>query len=96
MRSISGILLCVALAYPAHAAVEPAKTESAARASEGATEETITTATDEKVICRRDKTVGSRLSAQRICLTPRQWAERIREDRMRVEQGQNQRTFTGG
>lgn len=66
-----------------------------ARASEGSKDEVINTATDEKVICRRDKAIGSRVNAKRICMTARDWAKKTAEERQFVEQRQQQMVREG-
>lgn len=71
-------------------AAPPATTT--ARASQGAQDQTIGTATGEKVICRSDKEIGSRVKAKRVCMTAKQWAEKTAEERQFVEQRQAQRT----
>ena len=95
MRRLTVIALGIAMvASYAVAAEPPARQRSQSRASEGASEEVVDTATHEKVICRRDKTIGSRLRAERICLTREQWAVRLHEERTKLEQGQAQRAYT--
>ena len=71
MRSflIAGILLGLAGTAPA-AGADPAAPDTQASASEG-------TAKPEKVICKRDNTVGTRLS-RATCLTKSQWKARER------------------
>lgn len=54
------------------------------------------TRTNEKVLCRREKATGSRLSGKKVCLTEREWEARRQEARQAVEKGQNQRTYSGG
>lgn len=80
-----------ALAGPAPA---PAPEVTNARASIGSQDQTVGTATGEKVICRSDKEIGSRVRAKRICMTAKAWAEKAAEERQFVEQRQAQRTFT--
>lgn len=63
---------------------------SMARASQGSEEEVINTVTDEKVICRRDKAIGSRVNARRVCMTAKDWAKKTAEERQFVEQRQQQ------
>jgi hypothetical protein len=72
MRSIliSGLLLGFAVTSPA-AAADSAASDTQAPAAEGA-------AKPEKVICKRDNTVGTRLS-RATCLTKSQWKARERQ-----------------
>lgn len=65
------------------------------RANAASADETIVTATEEKVICRTDKETGSRVRARRVGMSAKQWATKLAEERRFVEQGQAQRTFTG-
>lgn len=48
-----------------------------------------------KIICRREKVVGSRLQAKRICATSAQWAQMRADQRERTEQIQKDRPITG-
>lgn len=65
---------------------------SQARASDSSKDQTVGTVTGEKVICRRDKEIGSRVKASRVCMTAAQWATRAAEQRQYIEQRQAQRT----
>ncbi|HEV2818183.1 MAG TPA: hypothetical protein VGW40_13300 [Allosphingosinicella sp.] len=47
-------------------------------------------------ICRRQATIGSRLTRQRICATRQQWLDQSRGDRELAEQAQTRRTWCGG
>lgn len=85
-------MLLLSGAAPAPAPV-PAPGASNARASDGGVEQVVTIA-DEKVVCRREKAVGSRVTAKRVCMTAQQWETKRMEDRRQIEQGQAQRTFT--
>lgn len=49
----------------------------------------------EKVVCRKNKVIGSRLAAKTVCKTLAQWEVEKRESRQAIEKGQNQRTVTG-
>ena len=93
MRLLALVALA-AMSSGAGATAPPSKESSQSRASEGATEQVVNVRNDETVICRRDKTIGSRIRTERICLTRQQWAERLHEERMKIEQGQAQRTYT--
>lgn len=54
------------------------------------TTETIGTGTD-KVICKREKVSGSRVTAKRVCQTAAQWERQRREDQMMAEKIQGAR-----
>lgn len=86
--SFATIFLITAMPTAALPPSNPSNTT--ARASEGSQEEVIGTGTDDKVVCRRDKTIGSRINAKRICMTARDWAKKTAEERQYVEQRQQQ------
>lgn len=46
----------------------------------------------DKMICRRDKVVGSRLNAKRVCQTAADWERQRREDQQMAERIQSSRT----
>lgn len=77
-------------AMPAVATPPATSSSTMARASEGSHDEILKTATDEKVICRRDKATGSRVNAKRVCMTARDWAKKTAEERQYIEQRQQQ------
>lgn len=95
MRKLLPAALVSALfaAQPVLADPAPSGTTTNARASAGSQDEAVATATGEKVICRSDKEIGSRVKAKRICMTSKQWAEKAAEERQFVEQRQAQRTL---
>lgn len=49
-----------------------------------------------KVICRSEPVIGSRLQTSRTCLTRQQWLERDRETRRTVERIQDLKVVNGG
>ena len=73
-----------------------ASSEAALSAGTSSTEEMTVGSNEEKVICRRDRVIGSRLKAQRICKTAQEWAWEKQMQREKVERGQNQRTAGTG
>ena len=89
------MLSALVAAQPALANPATAPETTMARASQGSQDQTLGTASGEKVICRSDKDIGSRVRAKRICMTSKQWAEKAAEERQFVEQRQAQRTITG-
>ena len=89
-------LLCCG---PAYAQVG---TSSIARAADdqsvavpSSTEKEGSDADANKIICRREKVIGSRLQSKRICATPAQWAQMRADQRERTEQIQKDRPITG-
>ena len=84
-----------ALAAPAaQANASMAQSSSQVRASDSAQDESVGTVTGEKVICRRDKEIGSRVKARKVCMTESQWAAKLAEERNFIEQRQAQRTLS--
>ncbi len=53
------------------------------------------TPSQDRVICRSTKVIGSRLKPAKVCMTAKQWEADRMEQRRTVEKGQNQRTTTG-
>lgn len=82
----AGVLLTAATPSPPQGG-------SNARASDSGSAETMA-AGAEKIICRKDKAVGSRVTAKRVCMTAQQWEAQRMDDRQRLEQGQAQRTYS--
>lgn len=91
----AGVLSVCLAAHPALATAGDPATTTIARASEGSQEQTVGTVTGEKVICRSDKEIGSRVKSKRVCMTAKQWAEKTAEERQFIEQRQAQRTVAG-
>lgn len=48
-----------------------------------------------RIICRREKVIGTRLQSKRICATPAQWAQMRADQRAEVERIQKDRPVTG-
>lgn len=42
-----------------------------------------------RVVCRREEVIGSRLGAKRVCLSVREWQDRVEGDRERLERIQH-------
>lgn len=80
----------------AHANASPPDipTISTARASDSSSDQVVQTVTDEKVVCRRDKEIGSRVRARTVCMTAKQWAAKAAEERVYLETRQAQRTLS--
>ena len=49
----------------------------------------------DRVICRSTKVIGSRMKTAKVCMTAKQWEADQMEQRRTVEKGQNQRTLAG-
>lgn len=48
-----------------------------------------------EIVCEKQKVLGSRLVAKKVCLTRAQWAEQQRSDRQMVDKAQTQRSLNG-
>ena len=70
--------------YLATAKLEPTAAPGAATLSE------------EKLICRRIEVLGSRLRANRVCMTKERWADQRQQDRMLIERSQMHACTPGG
>lgn len=44
---------------------------------------------DNKIVCKKQETIGTRLGAKKVCLTVSEWAVRAHDDRERTEQVQS-------
>ncbi len=42
----------------------------------------------DKLVCKKEEEIGSRLAAKKVCLTVQQWQERTTEDRQQLERVQ--------
>ena len=73
-----------------------ASSEKASSTAVASTEEMTVGSNKEKVICKRNKIIGSRLKTQRVCKTAQEWAWEKQMQREKVEKGQNQRTAGAG
>ncbi len=88
---MKAVVAIVALfASPLAHAATAGETQRASGASDAPSSETIGTGTD-KVICKREKVVGSRLTAKKVCQTAAQWERQRREDQQMAEKVQGAR-----
>lgn len=74
----------------AAAQAQTSEGQAGARASDAGTTETIGTGAD-KVICKREKVLGSRVTAKKVCQTAAQWERQRREDQQAAEKIQGAR-----
>lgn len=44
---------------------------------------------NERLICKKEEVIGSRLAAKKVCLTAREWQERTQADREQLEKIQS-------
>jgi negative regulator of replication initiation len=77
-------LAAQAPAADANASAPAAKTEDAAASSKA-----------NRMICRSVEVLGSRLKANKVCMTSSEWAEQRRVDRMSVDGAQRVRGTQG-
>lgn len=91
---IRALVLATALVViaPASAASPPPDTAQSSNASAtfNGNAETVGEGSD-KIICKREKVVGSRLAAKKICQTAAQWERQRREEQQLVEKVQSSR-----
>ena len=81
------------LAVPALVATAPlGATMQGTGASPADKEANETSADPNKLICKRDKVVGSRLSAKKVCMTAAEWERQRREDQQLAERVQANRS----
>ncbi|MGV2495454.1 hypothetical protein [Pelagerythrobacter aerophilus] len=85
MKYLFSVAATVALTVSAAASAH-GQAEDAPRTSGDDTE-----ASQNRVICKRQKNTGSRLSAEKICLTAAQWAQLKRDQREATERTQSAR-----
>ena len=81
------------LAVPALVSAAPVAATmpgSAVQSADNPTKEA--SADSDKLICKRDKVSGSRLSARKVCMTAAEWERQRIEDRQAVEKIQTNRT----
>lgn len=86
----AGLALLSSPALVCAAPAQAAPAQSNARANEAGAEETLGTGTD-KVICKREKVLGSRVTAKRVCQTVAEWERQRREDQQMAEKIQGAR-----
>ncbi|KRB82613.1 hypothetical protein ASE00_11270 [Sphingomonas sp. Root710] len=70
----------------------PAPTASTTNATGS---ETAAAASPNKLICRKQEQLGSRLRSNKVCMTQSEWAEQRRQDRMNVDRSQRNRWTQG-
>lgn len=87
MKYLFPTLAVLALATPAFAGGE-AKPEPAA---EEAKEDS-----QNRMICKRQKSTGSRLGSEKVCMTAAQWAQLKQDQRQQTERTQANRWTDGG
>ena len=72
-----------------------AQATSAAPQLQQAQQQPVVRGDPNEMVCERQKELGSRLSAKRICKTRAQWASDRLENRQEVERVQTQRGMKG-
>jgi basic membrane lipoprotein Med (substrate-binding protein (PBP1-ABC) superfamily) len=77
----AGALMMAASPSVAQAPAQPAQAKDVA---------TTDTSDVNKVVCKREESLGSRLSAKKVCLTVKQWQEIAEADRDQTEGIQRQ------
>ena len=87
MKYLFPSLAALALATPAIAGDENKQAPTA---------EEATDTSQNRMICKSQKSTGSRLRAEKVCMTAAQWAQLQRDQRMATERGQANRGTVGG
>lgn len=85
MSNFLPIAVAFALLAPVSAQAADTASPSASPAQNEASLET------DKLICRKEKLIGTRLGSTRICLTSAQWAAKRAEERRSLERVQTNR-----
>lgn len=82
----------VVIAPPAVAQTSPAQAEQARDVSSADPSDV------NRIVCKKEETVGSRLAAKKVCLTVKEWQERTAQDRDETDRVQRdtQTGFPGG
>lgn len=83
----SSLVLALVLAADAPATSAPVEVQPAATPSAPAAE---------KQICRRVPELGSRIRAQRVCMTSKQWDEQRQQNRMTINRAQGRSANCNG
>ena len=73
------ILAAFALVVPSAASGQPVT-------SYRSINESVPKGDSDKIVCRKEETIGTRLGAKKVCLTVAEWTELARENRERTEQ----------
>lgn len=87
LASATSILVMMAVPAAVQAAPQPASTAATAKSSESDVN---------KVVCKREEQIGSRLRAKKVCLTVKQWQDRAAADRDTTERVQQQTSTRSG
>lgn len=90
MRYIFSTIALLAVAVPGLA------NGQGATGSSGEVAKEETDKSQNRMICKRQKSTGSRIGAKRVCMTAAQWAQIQRDERQALERGQANRPTDGG
>ncbi len=87
MKFLFPVAAAMALAAPtmAQTAPQPAAAEPAAEATND----------PNRMICKKEKVSGTRLSTKKVCMTAAQWAQRQRDERQATDRAQANRPKSG-
>lgn len=88
MKIFVPAIAAVMLAAPAFAANEPA--------AQAATEQAAADDSQNRMICKKQKVSGTRLSTKKVCMTAAQWEQIERDQREITERTQRQTPRSGG
>lgn len=82
MKYFVAVAAAVALAAPALAGGQGQEDPSKPSAEE------VTDTSQNRMVCKRQKNTGSRLSSKRVCMTAAQWAQLEQDQRQAIERVQ--------
>lgn len=82
MKYLFSVATALALTVPAVAVAQEQAEKSRATIEEG------TDASQNRMICKRQKSTGSRLGSEKVCMTAAQWAQLKRDQREATERTQ--------
>lgn len=89
MRNFLLATAALALTTPVFAMAEPASKDATPRTDQNESGD------PNRIICKRDKAIGSRLSSKKMCATAAQWDQMRADNRQAVERAQANRPKSG-
>lgn len=95
MMSASHMIALLLAFSGAELAAQAPATDANASAPAAKTNDAAAPAKAERTICKSVEVLGSRLKANKVCMTSSEWAEQRRLDRMSVDRAQRERGTQG-
>ena len=94
MKPMNLLAISVAFLLPVAATAADSNEAKSKLSETGTVANPEATSPGQRVICRKEEVVGSRLKAKKVCKTQAQWEYEQKEQRQTVEKGQQQRTLS--